>query len=72
MKRQLKCAGCGESLIIEGDDFYLGNAIVVCPSCCRALACPGPSDESVITAMTPDKVRAIVREELAAAKIVPR
>ncbi len=67
MKRELKCAGCGESLIIEGDDFYLGYSSVICPACCRGLAYPGPSP-----AITPDEVRSIVREELAAAKIVPR
>ena len=69
MKRELKCAGCGESLIIEGDDFYLGNAIIVCPTCCGRLAVPAFPHMSVIT---PDDVHAIVREELLAAKIVPR
>ena len=68
MRRELKCAGCGESLIIEGDDFYLGYASAMCPSCCRGFAHPGSSDEAVITGITLANVRAIVREELANAR----
>ena len=68
MKKRIMCAGCLETLCVEGDDFYLGNAIVVCPSCCRKFVYHGAHDESAITL---DDVRAVVREELANARIVP-
>ena len=69
MKQGLKCAGCHETLVVEGEDFYLGNAIVVCPSCCRRIAVPALPRESAITL---DDVRAVIREELANSRIVPK
>ena len=72
MKLKLTCGNCGHAHIFEESIIYINN--MGCPECgvrytYHGNVTVGMHDESAITL---DDVRAVIREELAAARIVPR